>query len=105
MSQRIRRNINFLQLLLSTHRAQKKALLNTINSEQLKAIGEIALNILHGIIPLTSPQKKVLSRYRDAIRSIAHKQHSLKREKTTLVKHIKALEVLLKSVGPLLKSL
>lgn len=105
MSQRIRKNITFLKLLLSTHRSQKKALLNTISSEQLKAIGEIALNILHGVIPLTAYQKKVLSRYKDAIRLIGHKSKSQKRKKTALVKNIKGLEALLKSVEPLLKSL
>ena len=105
MSQRIRKNITFLQLLLSTHRPQKKALLNTISTDQVKAIGEIALNILHGVIPLTAKQKKLLSRYKDTIRVIGHKKKSQRRKKTVLVKNIKALELLLKSVEPILKSL
>lgn len=105
MSQRIKKNISFLQLLLNTHKSQKKALLDTISTEQLKTIGEIALNILHGVLPLSANQKKALSRYRNAIRLIGQKGASQRRKKSTLVKNIKVVELLLKSVEPLMKSL
>ena len=105
MSQRIRKNISYLQLLLSTHRSQQRALLNTISPEQLNTLGEIALNILHGVIPLTKIQKKALTRYRNAVRVIGHKNRSQRSKKAVLLKNIKALVVLLKSAEPLLKSL
>ena len=103
MKQRIKKNIAYLQLLRSTHRIQQKALLNTISPEQLKAIGEIALNILHGIIPLTPSQKKALTFYKKTLRVIGKKTGGRNRKKVTLLKNIKALEVLLKAVEPLLK--
>ena len=87
MSQRLKKHIAYLQLLLITHRSQQKALLNTINLEQLKAISEIALNILHGVIPLTASQKKVLSRYRNIIRLIGQKTGSQKRKKSLAKKY------------------
>ena len=105
MSQRIRKYITYLQLLHNTHRSQQKALLNTITLEQLKAISEIALNILHGVIPLKALQKKALTPYRKFIRMIGQKKGSLIKKKTILLKNIKALGVLLKSGEALLKTL
>lgn len=105
MSQRIRKNIHFLLLLRDTHKAQQRVLLRTISSEQLKAIGEIALNILEGVIPLRPSQKGVLSRYKNAIRLIGQKSVSDKRKKATLLKNSKVLGILINTVTPLLKSL
>lgn len=103
MSQRIKKNKTYLQLLIGTHKAQQKALLSTISLEQLKAISEIALNILHGTLPLTASLKKVLTRHRNIIRLLGGKKTSQKKKKNCLLKNIKALGVLLKSVEPLLK--
>lgn len=105
MSQRIRKNSIYLQLLLKTHKSQQKALLNSISPDQLKAISEIALNILHGGLPLSSSQKKRLTPYRKAIRLIGHKKSSQKSKKRTLIKNIKVLIILLKSAETILKSL
>lgn len=105
MSRTIKQNISYLRLLPNTRRSQRKALVKTVTLEQLRAIGEIALNILHGVIPLSSSQKKGLSRYRSVIRLIGQKNVSRRRKKVALLKNTKALELLLKAVEPLLKSL
>lgn len=103
MSQRVKKNKTYLQLLIGTHQAQQKALLSTISLEQLKAISEIALNILHGALPLTVSQKKVLNRHRNIIRLLGGKKTGQRRKKIVLLRNIKALGVLLKVVEPLLK--
>jgi hypothetical protein len=104
MSQRVRKNTEYLRLLTYTHRAQQIALVKSISSEQLKTICEIALNILEGIIPLKPSQKSVLSRYKNFIRLIGQKKGSQSSKKASLLKNIKALAVLLKSALPLFKS-
>lgn len=102
MSQRLKKNKTYLRLLLEAHKAQQKALLRTINVEQLKTIGEIALNILGGVVPLTPSQKKALTRYRNIVRLLADKKTSQRKKKISLEKNIKALKILLKVVEPFL---
>lgn len=105
MSQRVRKNSVYLQLLLRTHKSQQKALLNTISPDQLKAIGEIALNILHGGLHLSPSQLKGLTPYKKVIRLIGHKKSSQKSKKRILLKNIKALKTLLKYTINIIKSL
>lgn len=105
MSQRIKKNIIYLQLLLNTHRSQQKALLNSISVDQFSSISEIALNILEGVVPISSTQKKALSRHKKFIRLIGQEKGSYSRKKSLLLKNVTALTVLLKTITPLLKSL
>lgn len=49
MSKRLKDNIHFFQLLLSSSKAQARQLLKTVTPEQSLLIAEIAYNLLHTI--------------------------------------------------------
>ena len=54
----IQQQRHFLYLVASTTAAQRKAILKTITSQQLKALSQIAYNIIRFKGRLTLPEKK-----------------------------------------------
>jgi hypothetical protein len=68
----------------------------------MDALSQIAVNILHGNIPITEDYKKKLRRYRDVIRSIASKQVGRARKKQTLLRFHTVIPLLMKPTLPLL---
>lgn len=89
MSQLIKREKDFLLLLLSTSHKQRKALLGSIEKSQLSAIIQIVYNILHGFRALSDKDKKLLSRRKVVIREFVSKGVSINRRKRLLIKFIK----------------
>ena len=63
MSTRVDRNRTFLQLLLTTHLSQQKALLDTASPQQIDLISELLYNILY-VVPLSEKERKSLQRKR-----------------------------------------
>lgn len=61
MSSRIRDNLAFLRLLLTTHVSQQKALLDSISESQANLISELLFNLLF-VLPLNDKQQKALRR-------------------------------------------
>lgn len=53
MSRLLEDQVHFLQLLRTTKKEQRKALLNTIDKSQLKVLNEIAHNVIKGTIDLS----------------------------------------------------
>ena len=101
MSQVVKKNADFLRLLLSTpSRVQRTSLLKSITQDQLSALGTVATNLLQGSIPFTSSYKKKLKRHRVAIRTIADKKVSVKKRKQVL--QPKVVLLLLQAVAPVL---
>lgn len=86
MSGTIRDQLNFLILLESAHTSQqqKQALLQTINRYQLKALSEIAHNILAGNTPLSTVQTAKLRRHRRALRVLGSKRAGYNQKKEVL---------------------
>lgn len=104
MGQVVKKNADFLRLVLSTpSRVQRASLLKTVTPNQLLALGTIATNLLQGSLPLTSNYKKKLKRHRTIIRIIADKKVSLKRRKQAL--QPKVVVLLLQAVDPVLRSI
>ena len=104
MSQVVKKNADFLKLMLSTpSRVQRASLLKTVTPDQLLALGTIATNLLQGSIPFTPSYKKKLKRHRAAIRIIADKKVSVKKRKQVL--QPKVVVLLLQSVDPFLRSM
>ncbi len=71
MSALVKECAAYLRLLSSTVRTQRKALLKTATRRQILAIKEIFVNLLRGNVPLSSQQKKTLSRHAKKIRQLA----------------------------------
>jgi hypothetical protein len=75
MSVVLKRNIDFLKLLLK-YQDQAKDFLKIANTEQVKAICEIAVNVLYGNIPLDATAKRKLVNIQKCIKVISRKENS-----------------------------
>ena len=53
----------------SSPKAAKKIIAKA-NGSLIKAISEICLNILNGVIPLSNPKKRDIGRFKDSLRSM-----------------------------------
>lgn len=72
---------SFIKLLLHTHASQRAALINTASRDQLKALVEILINILHNVIPISDQHKREIQPYRDTLRRLTLKSVSGKEKK------------------------
>ena len=103
MAQVIKKNADFLRLVLSTpSRQQRTALLKSITADQLQAIASVAFNLLQGSIPFTPAYKRKLKRHRVAIRTIADKTIRVTKRKQAL--QPKVVVLLLQAVAPTLRT-
>lgn len=104
MSKLVKKQAPFFRLLVSTSsKLQRKALIDTITKEQLRALTEITINVLQGVISLTSVYKDKLKKYKTLVTLIGDTSVSAKRKKTALRKNAHAVILLLKSAEPGLK--
>lgn len=89
MSQLIKKEKDFLRLLLHNSDKQRKVLLKTIEKAQLNAIVQIVYNVMLGHCALPEKDKKSISKRKGAIRQFVSKGISLKKRKELLSKHFK----------------
>lgn len=89
MSQLIKKEKDFLRLLLNTSIKQKKVLLRAIDKSQLNAIVQIVYNLMLGYHPLADKDKKQLAKHKTVIRQFISKSISLKKRKELLLKYFK----------------
>ena len=76
---------DYLSLLSKTKQKKKRDLLIDYASKQdIVAIQEIVYNLMYGSIPLTSSQKRTLSKYQQTLREIIRKSTSVKHKKQVL---------------------
>ena len=103
MSSLVKKHWNFLQLLISTAASQRKKLLDTITSGQLKAIVEIVVNVLQNVLRIPASYKRQLIAHRRVIRRIADRTIDLASKKRILSRHARTVVILLKAVYGALK--
>ena len=60
MAQRLRKNHDFLKLLVKCTPAQRKAILMVADDALVRTICEGVLNVLKGSVPVSKPAKKKL---------------------------------------------
>ena len=95
MSTLIRQQRHFLQLFVHTSPTQRNALLSTVTKDQVKALSQIAHNIIQGVIHLNAIEKKRLVGHRRLVHLLGkiklgykHKQRLVRNKQrvlTTLV--------------------
>ena len=85
MSNTLKRNIPFLNLLAQSGQPRRKHLLSKVSRSEVQSVCEICLNILKGHIPLDKHNYKRLKRKQGTLRQLADKKISVK-HKTKLVK-------------------
>ena len=84
MSKRMKDNLAYLQVLAKCKPKVRKVLVEHGPVDLVKCICECSFNLLKGVIPLTSSQKRILSRYKKHLRILAEKKVSLKKKKQLL---------------------
>ena len=103
MSERIRRNIDFLSVLAKCNKKQRKALIEHCDKDLILALSEIAINVLKGIVKLTPAQRAKLNRFKKHLRKLAERQVSVRHKKRFLVQ--KGGSLLLSLLPPVLSFL
>lgn len=85
--------------------AARKSILRNASTDLISSIGEIALNILKGRIPLKKRQKNILKKWRKAIRKLSDKTLSIKKKKSIVNQSGGFIGALLGFAIPLITSL
>ena len=85
----VKRHKAFLYMLkyAGTKKAARIQILSDLNPGELKVILELAANTLHGVIPLSRAQKKVLRAIKPFILSLLSSDMSLQNKKNYVIKH------------------
>ena len=104
MVELIRQQRHFLQLLIQTTAAQRKALLHTITKQQLRALSQIAYNILKFKIQLTASEKVRLKRHRRVIYLLGNRKVGFQQKKGTIQDKQKLVYTLVKIASVYLES-
>ena len=100
----MRKQIWYLHLLMSTaSSAQRKALLDTITNDQLKALTEVTHNLLQGHIPISEAQKRALRKHKTFLRILGNIRVSFSQKREVLCRKGAVIALLLKVAEPQLK--
>lgn len=70
MTTQVKKHLDYLKLLTSTHVKQRRQLINTISDEQLSVLSEAILNVLKGVCPLSNVNKNKLSKNKTILRKL-----------------------------------
>ena len=106
MNKRLRQNGPLLHFLMqSLPRRQLKSILSTLTHEQIKALGEIAINVLYGTITIKDVHKRLLKRYASIVEYIGDSSKSIQKRKNVIAGNPKVITLLLTAAKPVLKGL
>ena len=104
MTSLMNRQIWYLQFLMTTpSSAQRKALLENINNEQLKSLTEVVHNLLQGNIPTTEAQKRKLRKHKAFLRILGNVKVSNSTKREALCRKGAVVTTVLKIAAPQLK--
>ena len=78
MSEYMKRSLPLLQVLAESKPQIRDAIVQHGPTELIKAISEIVLNVLKGVIKITPKQKKRLARYKNELRDLTSNRVSQK---------------------------
>ena len=104
MGDLIRQQRYFLQLFVQTSSTQRKALLDTVTHPQLRALSEIAHNIIRGKVTLTPSDQAQLKRNRRLIHLLGDKKLGNKHKHKLVRNKQRTLHLLIKIAVTYLES-
>ena len=87
MAQRLRKNHDFLKLLVKCTPAQRKAILKAADYALVRTICECVFNVLKETVPVSKPAKRKLLKHKKALTALAEKSTPLNKKKQILVQH------------------
>lgn len=95
---------HFLLLFVQTTPAQRRALLQTITRHQLRAISQIAHNVIRFKIQLTPDQKKMLKRERRLLHLLGDRALGFQHKKKAVLDRQRFVYTLLKIAIPYIET-
>lgn len=95
MTERFRKNIDFLKLLCRKNPGLRSKILRGCDNDLIRCLSDCCQNIIKGNVPLNPSQTKALRRHRDTIRTVAKKRVALKDKRQLLLQKGGALPALL----------
>lgn len=106
MSKHLREHWHLLHFLMhEVQPKQLKAVLSTLDRGQTDVLGEIAVNVLYGTIPISEEHKGKLKPYASKVEYIGDSRNSLKSRRDLILANPRMIVLLMRAVKPLLKSL
>ena len=81
MAQRLRKNHDFLKLLVKCTPAQRKAILKVDDDALVRTSCECVFNVLKGTVPVSKPAKKKLLVHKKSLIALAEKKYTTEEEK------------------------
>ena len=106
MSKQVRANLPLVNFLLYAKTPKQfKTVLTTLTEEQVKVLSEIAVNVLYGVIPISSSHKQQLKKHTKKLEFLSDLSNSLKKKKSLFKNHPAVLQSVLTAAKPVLKSL
>ena len=104
MSQLMRKQVWYLQLLMMTpSAAQRKAMLDTITNDQLRALTEVAHNLLQGRIPISESHKRKLRTHKTFLQVLGDIKVPLAKKREALCRKGAVVILLLRASAGALK--
>lgn len=99
MFKRLTSNLHFINLLLDTDikKIQKKVLIETTTTEQLKTILEIVGNVLYGNIPISDVSKRKLRKHKTLLQTLWHDRSTLSKKRKYVLRHYSAINNVVQS--------
>ena len=85
MAQRLRKNHDFLKLLVKCTPAQCKTILKDADDALVRTICECVLNVLKETVPVSKPAKRKLLAHKKSLIALAEKSTPLEKKKKILV--------------------
>ena len=104
MIEHIKQQRHFLQLLLQTTPAQRKALLRTITKQQLRVLSEITFNILKFKIKLTPARKSYLKWHKRVLYILGDRKAGYKQKQQAIQNKQRLVYTLVKIASVYLQS-
>ena len=83
---RLRRQSSTLKKLARGRPTVTKPIIKDASRELLNTLSECSFNVLQGVVPLSTKQRKQLCRYKKHLREIASKRVSQKRKRAILMR-------------------
>lgn len=92
------KNLKLVKLILQADSDVQKSILRTVKDGFIEFLGEIALNILGGVLPLSFHFKNKLQPHAWFIREIGSKRVKHKTRRKLCIKNLQILNLMLKAV-------
>ncbi len=105
MTELVRKQRHFVNLLEETEPKQRKILLETITRKQMRAVSQIAHNVIKSVVVLTSSEKEKLKKRRRFIHVLGNRKIGYERKRRAILSNQTSLVTLIRVVAPHLRTI